>query len=133
MVNTRSDKMAAQALLSLRDGDEGNSRSRKRNSRNTGKQKGKSRRGGNNSWFQELMKFNSNQDNFCIPRRGTPDYNKIMSQVRPSSGPSLSSRRSNRNSIPPPPAGPPPVPAGPAPSSSRPVRQRNQVVRYKNK
>ena len=66
MVNTRSDKMAAQALLSLRDGDEGNSRSRKRNSRNTGKQKGKSRRGGNNSWFQELMKFNSNQDNLYI-------------------------------------------------------------------
>ena len=78
------------------------------------------------TWFDELMKFNANRNNFCIPRRGTPDYNKIMAEVRnqapaPASGP----RRSRRSNS---------APAGPSSSgSSRPVRQRNPVVRYKNR
>ena len=81
---------------------------------------------GRSTWFDELMKFNANRNNFCIPRRGTPDYNKIMAEVRnqapaPASGP----RRSRRSNS---------APAGPSSSgSSRPVRQRNPVVRYKNR
>ena len=73
------------------------------------------------TWFDELMKFNANRNNFCIPRKGTPDYNKIMAEVRNQAPAPAGPRRSRRSNS---------APAGP---SSRPVRQRNPVVRYKNR
>ena len=148
MVNTRRSnnqvQQAAQALLSLRiSGNRGNQGANAGSSNNNLPRAFVANQGRNSSWFQELMKFNANQNNFCIPKRGTPDYNKIMTEVKKR----VPARRSRRNSAPP--AGSssssqarnsrrasaPPVPAGPSSSgsSSRPQRQRNPVVRYKNR
>ena len=147
MVNTRRSnnqvQQAAQALLSLRNsGNRANQGANAGSSSNNLPRAFVANQGRNSSWFQELMKFNANQNNFCIPKRGTPDYNKIMTEVRKR----VPARRSRRNSAP---AGAsssgqarnsrrasaPPVPAGPSSSgsSSRPQRQRNPVNRYKNR
>ena len=154
MVNTRRSnnqaQQAAQALLSLRNsGNRANQGANAGSSNNNLPRAFVANQGRNSSWFQELMKFNANQNNFCIPKRGTPDYNKIMAEVRKrvparrsrrNSAPAGASssgqaRNSRRASAPPAPAGPPPVPAGPSSSgaSSRPQRQRNPVNRYKNR
>ena len=155
MVTTRRNnnqvQQAAQALLSL--SNSGNRRNQGASAGRSNNIPAGSRR--TSTWFDELMRFNANKNNFCIPRRGTPDYNKIMTEVRkqarasaPSAGASSSGQAGNSRRASAPPAGAsssgragnsrrasaPPVPAGPSQSgASRPVRQRNPVDRYKNR
>jgi hypothetical protein len=31
-----------------------------------------------NNWITSLKKFNENKDKFCVPRKGTEDYQKVL-------------------------------------------------------